>query len=229
MSAVEDGWLAMSSAGHDRGSGSRVGTLCLACVRGTGVDGGGVSVFSTNGTPVFMHATDSTSRVIEDLQFRLGEGPCIEAASTGVPVMVPDLASHEDELAERWPAFLAEIADTDARALFAFPIRVAGIGLGILDLYRRTPGALAPDQVTAGRSGAEAMGNSLITPDDEGDNESYPLTVHRAAGMVMIQLDSSIEEALVRLRATAYLEGMLVTALALDVLEGRRRFAKEES
>jgi hypothetical protein len=220
----------MSSAGYGNGAESNVGTLCLTCVRETGVDGGGVSMFSGKGTPVFMHATDATARVIEDLQFRLGEGPCIDAASTGQPVMVPDLATHEAELAERWPAFLAEVADTDARALFAFPIRVAGIGLGIVDLYRRTPGGLGPDQVSAGLSGAEALGTSLLTPDnDQGDNVSYPLTVHRAAGMVMVQLDSSIEEALVRLRATAYLEGMLVTALALDVLEGRRRFAKEES
>jgi hypothetical protein len=220
----------MSSAGHDNGAGSRVGTLCLACVRGTGVDGGGVSVLSSNGTSVFMHATDATSQVIEDLQFRLGEGPCIDAASTGQPVMVPDLAAHQDELAERWPAFLAEVGETDARALFAFPIHVAGIGLGIVDLYRRTPGGLDPEQLTAGLTGAEAIGNSLLTQDnDEGDNTSYPLTVHRAAGMVMVQLDGTIEEAMVRLRATAYLEGMLVTALALDVLEGRRRFTKEES
>ncbi len=220
----------MSSAGQHSGSATRVGTLCLDCVRGTGVDGGGVSVFSSTGEPVFLHATDATSRVIEDLQFRLGEGPCVDAASTGVPVMVPDLTAHEDELSDRWPAFLAEVAETDARALFAFPIRVAGIGLGILDLYRRTPGGLGPEQVAAGLSGVEAMGNTLLSPDnDEGADASYPLTVHRAAGMVMVQLGSSIEEALVRLRATAYLEGMLVTALALDVLEGRRHFAKEDS
>ena len=51
---------------------SGIGKLCSACVRGTGVDGGGVSVFSSNGTSVFLHATDATSRVIEDLQFTPG-------------------------------------------------------------------------------------------------------------------------------------------------------------
>ncbi len=96
------------------------------------------------GTSVFLHATDDTSRVIEDLQFRLGEGPCVDAAASGEPVMVPDLAASAGELADRWPAFLSEVAETEARALFAFPIRVAGVPLGILDLYRRTPGDLAP-------------------------------------------------------------------------------------
>ena len=62
----------------------------------------------------------------------------------------------------------------------------------------------------------------------DADDRTYPLTVHRAAGMVMVQLDTTIEEALVRLRATAYLEGMPVTSLARDVIEGRHRFTKED-
>lgn len=211
-----------------------IGKLCSACVERTGVDGGGVSVISSNGTSVFLHATDDTARVIEELQFTLGEGPCVDAASSGAPVLVPDLAAAEDELAVRWPAFLSEVVGTDAQALFAFPIRVGDVGLGIVDLYRRTPGALDADQLASGLSGVEAMGNRMVTPvdvppdDTYRPDDTYPLTVHRAAGMVMVQLDSSIEEALVRLRATAYLDGLPVTALALDVIEGRRRFTKEE-
>jgi len=205
-----------------------IGQLCSACVERTGVDGGGVSVISSNGTSVFLHATDDTAHVIEELQFTLGEGPCVDAASTGAPVFVPDLAAAQEELAERWPAFLSEVVGTDARALFAFPIRVGDVGLGIVDLYRRTPGALDADQLAIGLSGVEAMANRMLTPVEGRPDDTHPLTVHRAAGMVMVQLDSTIEEALVRLRATAYLEGLPVTALALDVIEGRRRFKKEE-
>ena len=186
-------------------------------------------MFSSKGTSVFLHATDDTSRVIEDLQFRLGEGPCVDAAAGGEPILVPDLAASAGDLADRWPTFLSEVAETEARALFAFPIRVAGIPLGILDLYRRTPGDLAPEQVEAGLSGVDAMGSTLLASDAHEDaDESYPLTVHRAAGMVMVQLGTSIEEALVRIRATAFLEGALVVAIATEILDGRRRFTKEE-
>ena len=218
----------MNGAGHgmDRGR-TGIGKLCSACVTGTGVDGGGVSVFTTMGAPVFLHATDATSRTIEDLQFTLGEGPCVDAASSGKPVHVPDLSAAAARLADRWPGFISEIAETDARALFAFPIRVGEIGLGVVDLYRRTPGELAPDQVAAGLSGVEAMAESMLSFADP-DDRTYPLTVHRAAGMVMVQLDTTIEEALVRLRATAYLEGVPVTSLARDVIEGRHRFTKED-
>ena len=187
-------------------------------------------MFSSNGTSVFLHATDDTSRVIEDLQFRLGEGPCVDAAASGEPVMVPDLAASAGELADRWPTFLSEVAETEARALFAFPIRVAGIPLGILDLYRRTPGDLDAEQIAIGLSGVDAMGDSLLPPPTttRSRRPSYPLTVHRAAGMVMVQLGTTVEEALVRIRATAFLEGALVVAIATEILEGRRRFTKEE-
>jgi AmiR/NasT family two-component response regulator len=54
------------------------------------------------------------------------------------------------------------------------------------------------------------------------------MTVHRAAGMVMVQIDATIEEALLRLRATAYLEGKKINQVANDVVAGRRRFAEEK-
>ncbi len=185
-------------------------------------------MLSSQGMPLLVHTTDAIARRIDDLQFTLGEGPSLDAASTGLPVLVPDVAVTDGEQSDRWPAFLAEVGGTGARALFAFPIRVGDIALGTLDLYRRSPGALDPDQVAIGLTAVQEVGSSLLAPDlSDGVGRTYPLTVHRAAGMVMVQLGSSIEEALIRLRATAFAEGMLVTSVATDVLEGRLRFAKE--
>jgi hypothetical protein len=45
--------------------------------------------------------------------------------------------------------------------------------------------------------------------------------------MVMGQLDSSIEEAMVRLRAIAFAEDLNLNELAVDVVNGRRRILKE--
>ena len=59
----------------------RLERLCSSCVAGVGADGGGVSVLSTEGLAVMVHATDAVSSFIEDLQFTLGEGPCVEASA----------------------------------------------------------------------------------------------------------------------------------------------------
>ena len=52
------------------------------------------------------------------------------------------------------------------------------------------------------------------------------LEVHRAAGMVMVQLGSSIEGALLELRATAYAEDLPIDELARAVVHGERRFPR---
>lgn len=44
----------------------------------------------------------------------------------------------------------------------------------------------------------------------------------------MGQLGSSIEEAMVRLRATAFAEDLRINELAVEVVNGRRRIVKEK-
>ena len=56
-----------------------------------------------------------------------------------------------------------------------------------------------------------------------------PMRVHQAAGMVMMQLDVPIDQALLRMRATAYAEGLTVDELADAIVERRRRLSKEET
>ena len=54
------------------------------------------------------------------------------------------------------------------------------------------------------------------------------MVVHSAAGMAMVQLDTTIEEALLRMRATAYAEAIPIIELAADLVSRRRRLSKEE-
>lgn len=53
------------------------------------------------------------------------------------------------------------------------------------------------------------------------------MAVHRAAGMVLEQLGASIEQALTRLRATAYAEGVPIHKLANDVITGDKRIQED--
>ncbi len=178
---------------------------------------------------MLAHATDGVARAVEDLQFTLGEGPAIDARVGRTPVLISNLAepSHVDH---RWPTFRTEVTALGVQALFAFPIRIGNVSLGSLGLYRRSPGDLSTDEVRQGIASSQALGESLVAEADPDSDRvaGYPMSVHRAAGMVMVQLGSSIDTALMRLRATAYLEGRPISTVALDVLDGRQRFHKEE-
>lgn len=207
--------------------------LLRSCCQVTGLDGAGVSIQTVNGTREPLYATDDLATEIERLQLTLGEGPCVDSSTSGSPVLVSDLTDAGDVVASRWPVFRQEATRLGARAIFAFPIRFGAIGLGAVDLYRRSPGPLGDQGLRSALSSVDAVGIAVLeAPDHYGDPEAPATTnmvVHQAAGMVMVQLETSIEEAMVRLRAAAFAQGMTVNELAVDVVNGRRRLSKEQS
>ena len=69
----------------------RVSQLLAACVQVGQVDGGGLSLRTTEGPHEPLLGTDTVAENLEHLQFTLGEGPCVDASASGSPVLVPDL------------------------------------------------------------------------------------------------------------------------------------------
>lgn len=205
--------------------------LCVLGVREAGVDGAGVSMLTADGTPDPVFATDELSGLVEDLQFTLGVGPCYDASRHRSPVLVADLLDPAEGVQAGWPAFVDEAVDAGVRAVFAFPLGMGSIRIGTLDLYRSTPGPMSPDELARTLVLADAVGMTLlddgVAPPDQVDETRHRAVVHQAAGMAMIQLDVTIEEALLVLRSTAYAEGTPINELATSVVDGRRRFTKE--
>ena len=54
-------------------------TICRACVDGLDVDGASISVLTATDARETLSATDDTAVLLEELQFTLNEGPCLEA------------------------------------------------------------------------------------------------------------------------------------------------------
>jgi GAF domain len=208
-------------------------TLLRSCCRSIGLDGAGVSMLTAGGSREPFHATDEIAWEVERLQFTLGEGPCVDVASRGGPVLVADLSDEQDEVAKGWPVFRGEAARAGVRAIFAFPMRVGAINLGAVDVYRTVPGELSDGHLGNALSSIDRVALILLDhPTGYHDHDPGSVSdvlVHQAAGMVMVQTNSSIEQALARLRATAFAEASTVSQVAADVVHGRRRLSKEES
>ena len=226
----------MLVAGPDEGA-ERSRYICQLCARLLGVNGAGISMVTAVGNRGVVCATDEVSARIEDLQFTLGEGACVEAVTGGVPVMVNDLHQPGDMAVERWPAFREGAAAAGARALFALPLRIAGISVGALDLYRDQPGKLTTGQFSAALMAAEAAAAAILQlgtghadsfADDTVGRAAYQMEVHQASGMVKVQADVTIEEAFLMLRAHAFATGRPIAAVAKDVVERRLRLTLED-
>jgi hypothetical protein len=211
--------------------------ICHLCVQLLGVTGAGVSMVTATGNRGVVCATDEVSARIEDLQFTLGEGACVDAVQAGTPVLVGDLDEPGDIVVERWPAFMEGAARAGVRAVFAFPLRIGAITVGVLDLYRDRPGDLTAGQLATALMAADAAGLALLYlgsgshrafADDLDGYAAYQMQVHQATGMVKVQLGVTIEEAFLMLRARAFAAGRPVAEVARDVVERRLRFSMED-
>jgi len=210
--------------------------LCQVCMNVTGVAGAGIMLVSDDVPAGSACTTGEVSSLIEDLQHTLGEGPCVDAYHLDRPVLEPDLANP---VVSRWPAFTGPAVDAGVRAVFGFPLVVGAVRLGALNLYAERPGPLTDDQhadaLVMAQMAAEAVlamqaGESvgvLATALERGSNFQY--VVHQAAGMVSAQLEVTVAEALVRLRAHAFAHGRLVADVAAEVVARRLRFDEHDT
>jgi GAF domain len=215
----------------DRGLAMRI---CRACVDGLGVDGAAISLLTASVARQTLAASDETADLLEDLQFTLNEGACMQAARTGRPVLVADL-QHSSEVA-RWPMFAAAVIErSQVRAVFALPLQWGAVNLGVLDLYRRQPGALNSEQwqdaLTTAETAALMMLGLRTEPDGQGGwldpAVAHRAEIHQAAGMVSVQLDLSTAQALARMRAHAFVHNRLLIQVGHDVVARRLVFTQD--
>ena len=163
-----------------------------------------------------MRVTDAVSERLAELQLTLGEGPSLDAAAYGGPVLASDLAAAET--AARWPVFAPAALQAGAAAVFAFPLRIGAIRAGVMGLYRDRAGPLSTAQLGDALVFADTATLLLLDAQDQARRagggagpagQPAGLAWHRAeidqaTGMLTEQLGIGITDAFIRLRAYAY-------------------------
>lgn len=208
--------------------------LCEVCADITGVTGAGLMLMSGDVPRGSVCTTDAVAAVIEQLQYDLGEGPCVDAYNDDRPVLEPDLAAPA---APRWLAFSGPALDAGVRAIFGFPLQVGAVRLGALNLYQDQPGSLSSEQHADALVMADIAAQALLVLQAEAApgkvaaaleaGADFQYGVHQAAGMVAAQLEVSVGQALIRLRAFAFGNDRSLTEVAADVVARRLRFAAD--
>jgi hypothetical protein len=208
---------------------ARIADFCRMVLVRTGVDGVTVTFANACSGLELLVATDDLAEGVAQLEFALGQGPNIDAVSSGQVTTADDLRGMLS--ARRWPLFATEAVVAGARAMWAYPLTFPGGGsLGTVCLYSRRPARLSSQQHVQAVGVAELISLALVDPESsESIGSGLRMSVHQAAGMVMVQAGIGIQDALVLLRSTAFTEDNRVTDLAADVLAGRRRFEEVET
>ncbi len=204
--------------------------LCAVCPQITGVSGAGIMLMSGDVPRGSVGTSDEVSGLIEELQYTLGEGPCVDAYQQDRVVAEPDLA---DPVTRRWVAFTPPVLRAGVRALFGFPLRIGTVRLGALNLYRDRPGPLSGQQ-HADALGlasmaarwvleAQAAASSGAVPSQLETDADFRFVVHNAAGMISVQQAITVTDALIRLRAYAFSHDRLLSDVAQDVVDRKLR------
>lgn len=204
--------------------------ICLACVEALPIEGAALSLSGKGPRQESIAASDESAARIEQLQATVGEGPSLEALTSGRPILLADLSS--DEHTARWPAFTDSSEGIEMRALFALPLHIGAARLGVLTLSKRKPGPLSMEVLTEVLRVADVISLLLLGRDgaliDDFDERwlEGPLLarqVHQATGMLIAQLGVDAEEALLRLRAFAFAEDLSLSKAAGAVVSRRVR------
>jgi hypothetical protein len=207
--------------------------LCEACVVLLDIDAAAISLVFDGANSGTLGSSGASARIYDELQFTLGEGPCLASVLQRIPILIVDLA---DPAEARWPAYRPAMLAHQIRGVYAIPVVVAGEFVGALDLFRARPGPLLAADLAGAVAAAELATVPLLDlldgdlqaavtdPNSNAWAELNKLTraeLSQAIGMLVAQLEVEPALALILLRGHAYASGRSVTDIARDILDRR--------
>lgn len=218
--------VAAASADADlRGVAVELQRVGRAAVEALPVDGAVIHLMSDGKDAGVAASSTARWRRIGELSFTIGEGPCLDAARSRRPVLVPELG----RAAMRWPGYTSVVQGHGVAAVFALPMQVGAVSFGVLELFAETPMVLELDDLTLAlafaRVATEVLlgGRSANRGPQLADDLDIPLNrseIHQAQGMVMVALGITLAEAMIRMRARAFTADLPLVELARGVISG---------
>ncbi len=185
------------------------------------VEGAALTVLPPRSRPRSMAATGPLPRRADELQYSIGEGPCLDAAEGDDLVWVDDLAADG-----RWPAFAtAVVAELGVRSIISVRLRLESDLRAALNLYATVPGALtAVDRVNAAIFGSfVALALDAERALEEASNLQLALQTNRqigiAIGILMGRDLITAEQAFRELREVSQATNRKLRDVAQDVIE----------
>jgi GAF domain/ANTAR domain len=200
--------------------------LCRAATDELSCAGSAVTLMTTRGAHRLVASSGDPGEALDELQFDLGEGPARDAFAAGRPVLTSDIRADR----ARWPGFAPQAVEAGLLAVFCFPLQLGAVRFGVMSFVDDSPRTLTGQQTSACTIFAEVATELLLDSSPNGApghndvHRALPThhEVYQAQGMTVVDLGVTLTEALARMRATAYAEGITLRELATSIVAGRR-------
>ncbi|MBW4078021.1 MAG: hypothetical protein HIU84_05850 [Acidobacteria bacterium] len=205
--------------------------LCLVAIEVLRLSGAAIALTSKGQPWTLFCSSSETAQALMDLESTVGEGPCMDALALERLVEEADLSLP---MHGRWPVYVPKALECGTHAVFALPVQIGVVRLGVLGLFREESGELSDAQATDAYLLASVVGQSLLAYQAGAPQGSLSLTLQReamfdfsvqqATGMIAVQGGFSIDDALVALRSHAFAVDWGLKDLATEVISRRVRY-----
>ena len=172
----------------------------------------------------FMAASDERTKLLELFQVQNNEGPCLDAFTTGLPVVNADLGTASD----RWPTFAPRAAASGFGSVHALPMRLRTTVIGALNLFGPSTGRLddadvrilqaLADVATIGLLQEKALRQAEVLTEQLQHALNSRIAIEKAKGALARGLGVGVDDAFDVLRTYARSRNLKLAEVAQRVL-----------
>jgi GAF domain-containing protein len=188
------------------------------------VTGSGLMVVDEQQDLHYVAASNTSSKIMEQVQSRAGEGPCVSAFVHNRPIRTEDLHTEQ-----RWPRVRDIFLQHGVVAVLGVPVRMGGVPIGTLDLFVDRPYPWQDDEAAALERYADLVESTLgaalaaqragVLADQLQHALDYRIVIERAVGYLMARRATDAERAFDELRRTARSQRRKVAEVARYLLD----------
>jgi GAF domain-containing protein len=171
-------------------------------------------------------SSSEAMRLLELLELQSQEGPCPDCYRSGEPVLNRNLA----KVKALWPLFGPAALKAGFQSVHAVPMRLRGVTIGVLNLFRADEGTLREADVVAARALADVatiailQQRAVLQAEFMVEQLNHALKsrvlIEQAKGILAERGGLGMDEAFSWLRNRARSNNLLLAAVAQSVIEG---------
>jgi GAF domain-containing protein len=207
---------------------TRVATYAVRAI--PGADGAGLTLLEENRADTIV-ATAPFVREIDDIQYGLGQGPCITAAQEGRTIISGSLGGDQ-----RWPRFGGRVARRGVHSVVSLPLIAPDGVVGAMNVYAHAKDVFDDRAAELGEifaaPAAIAVQNAQVLAQTQRLATQLQAAletrgvIDRAVGILMSRTGSTEQQALDRLRSLSQHEHHKLAVVARQIVDEAVRRAR---
>jgi GAF domain-containing protein len=196
------------------------------CVEVLDVAAAGLMLVAPEGDLRVVAFSSETVHAVELFELQAEEGPCLDSFRSGTPIVNQDLSLVDSP----WPNFAPVALDAGFLSVHALPMRLRGVIIGALNLFRSEPGDLEELDVIFAQALADvatiAILNHRAASEAQVLNEQLTVAlnsrvvIEQAKGILAERTGLDMERSFTRMRRYARDHNLRLVDVAHGVVDG---------